>query len=1399
MLTVGLCKMLEYAEKDNPNSMSRQHNKRKHQKGRWKHHPKGVKRPVHVSGWSKRRDKARIDNFWKKYGPPLLVPKKTNQWESLPIWRSMLERDYSGIFSKNCKRFPHYFDAVKDSVGTYDEELFLLQSDTINHHCAHCFTALDDDLFAPKGFYADNGDRPVVFDSGCSVSITPYKDDFVGKITHVKKTITGLSSTVQVEGEGTVLWSFYDDYGVIQHIKVKAYFIPSSPVRLFSPQHYFKQEKSGSFKIDTDGCVFTFASHKTLTFIYSKESHLPIALATKRNDISKATFSGKAYLTAASSGKLNISRAQEELLLWHGILGHHDIADTQRLMVGKGMNDVPLLLPKHAGVSTCNIPLCRSCLRGKGRRTSLESSIGSPTVEHADVIKEGHLLPGDCISTDQYECRVKGRLPNTRGKEDPQKMYCGGTVFVDHASGVIKIHHQVSLGESDTVRSKELHELWAAEHGVSVKSYRGDNGVYKSQLFKEDLEQRHQKMSYSGVGAHGQNGVAERAIQTVVTSARTMMLHQALLWPEHFDMRLWPFALDQAAYLYNHLPNKFSPVAPLEIFTGSKLDSSILRNEKVWGCPAYVLDPKLQDGKKLPKWDPQTRQGQYLGKSSSHASSVGLIRNLRTGYISPQFHVVYDNLFQTVMGGYEDNDAISDQIWSSLVQGSKVNVAEQATAEQEPVPKVHVDWLNPAEQQQRQDEHVGEEVHRRLRMEQEQSNQDRETMLKNWNNLTGSTDSAPLPHESQATEEVVASDSESDKDIDVTSFTPRYRRKDSASKIRRQPGRRTKQPINYKGMFALFSKQAEVSKETTSGIFDSDCSFLSTLDLKGDGFQSTPATRFLKQSTYLSADETYEDIHPLAFVAKVQSHNTDNPTYSDILRCEDEERKLWDAAMIKELKSLRDLGSFKLVPRPRGSNVLQSTWAFKKKRYPDGDLKKYKARFCVRGDQQIEGVDVFETYAPVVSWITVRILLVLSLVLGLSTQQVDYTNAFCQAPLEQTVYVELPKGFEMPNKVLHLQKSVYGLRQSPLNFYKHLRSGLESRGFTKSNHDDCLFTNGEIMVLFWVDDCIFYAKESSSIDAMITSLKDEFLLEREEDMAGFLGLNITRDADKGTITLLQTGLIDKILVATQLDECNLKFTPADKVPLDKDENGDPCREEWDYRSIVGMLLYLAGSTRPDISYAVHQCARFSHQPRASHEVGVKHIVRYLKGTRDKGLIMKPTSDNLKLDLFADADFAGLFASEDKLDPVSVKSRTGILLNFGGVPVCWSSKLQSEIALSTLEAEYIALSQGMRELVSARSLVLELGERMNMNLKSVSQVSKAWEDNVGTQNLANSKGPLMTSRTKHIGIKYHWFRSKIQPNSIDILRIDTKLQRADIFTKGLTRYEFEVKRKLVMGW
>ena len=126
-----------------------------------------------------------------------------------------------------------------------------------------------------------------------------------------------------------------------------------------------------------------------------------------------------------------------------------------------------------------------------------------------------------------------------------------------------------------------------------------------------------------------------------------------------------------------------------------------------------------------------------------------------------------------------------------------------------------------------------------------------------------------------------------------------------------------------------------------------------------------------------------------------------------------------------------------------------------------------------------------------------------------------------------------------------------------------------------------------------------------------------------------------------------------------------------------------------------MMFYLAGSSRLDIAYAVFKGLRFSHNSRESHEVGVKHIVRCLQGTKTKGIVMIPDKYNLRIELYVNADFAGIYTSEDKTDPISVKGRTGILLTFGNIPIFWISKLQPEIVLSTLEAEYIALSQGMR--------------------------------------------------------------------------------------------------------
>ena len=313
------------------------------------------------------------------------------------------------------------------------------------------------------------------------------------------------------------------------------------------------------------------------------------------------------------------------------------------------------------------------------------------------------------------------------------------------------------------------------------------------------------------------------------------------------------------------------------------------------------------------------------------------------------------------MDGYENNEAINAHIWNYLAQADTEYVLDQTNIEQEPLPQLNTEWLTSKESSSRQEQQINDEVLRRVRSEQMATEQELQQAEKDWTQQVYNSENEAEEGINQ-TPQLVLSGSESDGEAEM--FSPRRTRKSK----RIQPLRKTKTAINYKDMFAMFSSEADISPRSSSSIYQSDMDFLSTLDLTTSEFKSTSVTYDLKKHVHLSKENTYENTsHPLAFTAKVQSHQSDIPTYSDILWGSEDKRKLWDASMIKELQSLSDLGLFRMVRRPSGSNVLQSTWVYKKKRYPDESLKKHKSRFCVRGDHQIEGVDVFQTYAPLVS------------------------------------------------------------------------------------------------------------------------------------------------------------------------------------------------------------------------------------------------------------------------------------------------------------------------------------------------------------------------------------------------------------------------------------------------
>ena len=260
---------------------------------------------------------------------------------------------------------------------------------------------------------------------------------------------------------------------------------------------------------------------------------------------------------------------------------------------------------------------------------------------------------------------------------------------------------------------------------------------------------------------------------------------------------------------------------------------------------------------------------------------------------------------------------------------------------------------------------------------------------------------------------------------------------------------------------------------------------------------------------------------------------------------------------------------------------------------------------------------------------------------------------------------------------------------------------------------------------------------------------------------------------------------------------------SDGKPLGQDKDGTPFKAEWSYRSVIGLLMYLATNSRPDIAHAVHSAARFNHCPKESHGKAVLHICKYLKKTRDKGMILTPTTQ-MDLNLFVDSDYAGLFAVEDKLDSISVKSRTGFIITLAGCPIAWKSTLQQEICLSSTEAKTVALSQALRLFVPLREQLLLICDtyRLSKDRKiNVTAKSQIFEDNAATLQLARTK--RLSPRTRHIAAKHWWSLQQINGtndnNGITIEKIDGKQNPADIFTKNTDRDTFERLRRIICGW
>jgi len=544
--------------------------------------------------------------------------------------------------------------------------------------------------------------------------------------------------------------------------------------------------------------------------------------------------------------------------------------------------------------------------------------------------------------------------------------------------------------------------------------------------------------------------------------------------------------------------------------------------------------------------------------------------------------------------------------------------------------------------------------------------------------------------------------------------------------------------------------------------------------------------------------------HPIAFMT-----HTDGDTmyFDEAMRAPD--RSEFVKACIKEMNDHIERKHWELVPRnkvPKGVKILPAVWSMKRKR----DIKtrkvyKWKARLNVHGGRQEYAVNYFETYAPVVTWYTVRLLLILSILLKWHTRQIDFILAYPQADIEYDMYMELPKGIETKHgngktHVLKLLKNLYGQKQAGRVWNQHLHTRLIELGFKQSTIDECLYFRGTLLFVVYVDDGILASKSQEEIEKAIKDIRNAGCdVDDQGNIKDYLGVNVEKLPD-GRIKLSQPHLIDQIIEMVNLPvKATGKTVPAPSSKiLHRYANEPPFENHFHYRGVVGKLNFLEKSTRPDISYATHQIARFSQDPKRSHGEAVIWLCKYLRETRKDGLILDPRIDK-SLEVYADADFAGNWNKATAAsDASTAKSRSGFVITFAGCPILWSSKLQTQIALSTTEAEYISLSESLRSAIPLMHILDEIkSQGHNIVSQTPSVHCKAFEDNSGALELA--RVPKLRPRTKHINLIYHHFKDYVRKGHISIYPIATNDQVADIFTKPLPQNSFLKHRKTLLKW
>ena len=1223
----------------------------------------------------------------------------------------------------------------------------------------------------------DTDAQSIGIDNRASACISHYIDDFVGDMTPTRRTIIGYNkSTTSNLQMGTLRWKWTDDNGLPHvHLIPHSFYSPSGGCRLLSPQHWAQQSPHKAYSITTatditlvwgDGKykkTVPLGTNDNVATLYStpgyEKFHSFLTTAEYDDDDDNPIICKEATSIIEDEDDNAFQHSNHPIRQYkinkNALFDDSTESDitSQLEMQHKVQNRSLQLLQIHCKyghipfarlqtmakqgilpkyLATTPIPACAACLYGKATKRRWRNK--SPTNKRANLMQA--TSPGDRVSVDMLQSPHPGLVAQMTGILTRQR-YNYATVYVDNYSGFGYVHLQKTQSIEETLESKQAFEIIARQNGVGISSYHADNGVFRANGWTQDCTLKNQSLTFAGVNAHHQNGRAERRIRLLQELTRTQLIHLQHKWKTIHTAPLWPYALRLASENLNNTPNMqhHDKLTATQIFSNSLINDNPIHRQP-FGSPTYVLQSPLQNNLPFNKWQHRSKLGLYLGPSPQHARNVPLVLNLHSGLVSPQFHVVHDPTFTTIKN---DN---TKYFWSTKAGF---------------VPHTPNSQKDGTSNKRKTNQHTAQSSSKRQKV----------TFSKNNHSTHLSSEDNPVRNTNNIT----------NNDLPERPIPQRNNAKGSSLTNTKQSTSQRPKKISQRILRAM---TAEIMS-TSEGAIPGELFCLSAIFPDYEEYQQDPLQVFKATS------------------------DPDTMYYHQAMKQKD--KKEFIKAMEREMNENLENDNFELIHKdtvPSNATILPSVWQMRRKRHiKTGAIKKYKARINVDGSRMIHGKHYTFTYAPVASWSTIRLVLTIAAMLRWPTRQLDYILAFPQAPIERDLYMRIPKGYQVDsgdnhNYVLKLKRNLYGQKQAGRVWNKYLIQKLEGIGFQQSAHDECVLFRGKVIYALYTDDTIITAPNNKLIDDVIKDIQKAGLKVTDEgDIEDFLGVNITR-TDDGSIHLHQPHLIHQILQDLNIQEnAGVKEIPAKSSEiLSRHSSSQSHDKSFHYKSIIGKLGYLEKGSRPDIACIVHQCARFSINPKKQHSAAIRWLAKYLKGTQNQGMLLKP--DKTKgLELYVDADFAGNWDPAETDDIDTARSRHGFCIKYANCIIHWKSQLQREIALSSTESEYTGLSYAIRDVIPIINLLEEIATRHNLPKIDSKLFVKVFEDNAGAIEMANDH--KYRPRTKHLNNRIHHFRQYIESGKIKVVKIDTKDQEADILTKPLPVQQFEKLRKLLLNW